>query len=41
MSVDERFEVYFFDPLRDVGVAINFMGQIQAQSTHLGSHDIR
>jgi len=37
LTADERPEVSFFDPPRDVAVATNFVGKINLQSTHLTS----
>ena len=41
LAVDERPEVIFFDPSRDVAVATNFVGKIDLQYSPCSSHDIR
>ena len=41
MAIDEQSEVSFSITQRGVAMAANFVGQIQAQSTQLGSRDIR
>jgi len=40
MAVDNDLKSVF-DPSRDIAVATNFVAQIQAQSTQLGSRAIR
>jgi len=41
LAVDERSEVIFFDPSKDVAVATNFVDKIDLHSTPCSSHDIR
>ena len=41
LAVDERCEVIFFDPSRDVVVATNFVGKIDLLPSPCSSHDIR
>ena len=41
LAVDERSEVIFFDPSRDVTVATNLVDKIGLQYTPCSSRDIR
>jgi len=41
LAVDERSEVIFFDPSRDVAMATNFVGEIDLLPPPSSSHDIR
>ena len=40
-AVDERSEVIFFDPPRDIAMVTNFVGTVYLQYSPYSSHDIR
>jgi len=41
LAVDERSEVIFFDPSKDVAAVSSFVDKIDLHSTRCSSHDIR